>query len=73
MKIYELIDLPYLPISNEEHLFVENHSSHIDIDTLKDREIVIAQNLVRKGLYSISNDSTTLIRQGHEVNKKTAL
>lgn len=73
MKIYELLDQPQLIITNEEHHFVETHRPHIDLASLNEREIVIAQNLVRKGLYAISNDSNSIIRQGHEVNKKTAL
>lgn len=73
MKIYELLDSPQLAISNEEHHFVENHHSTIDLDSLNEREMVIAQNLVRKGLYAISKDSTSIIRQGNEVEQKTTL
>ena len=73
MRVYELLDSPKLVISNEEHHFAEHHPSHIELSALTERDLVIAQNLVRKGLYSISKDSTTIIRQGHEVNKKPTL
>lgn len=73
MRVYELLDSPKLIVTNEEHHFVENHRDHIEISSLQERELVIAQNLVRKGLYSISKDSTTLIKQGHESYKKTNL
>jgi len=73
MKIYELLSSPPLIITNEEHHFVENHEQHIDLSSLGGRELFIAQNLVRKGLYSISNDSEQIIRQGHEANQKSNL
>jgi hypothetical protein len=73
MRVYELLDSPKLVISNEEHHFAENHPSNIELSSLTERDLVIAQNLVRKGLYSISKDSTKIIRQGHEVNQKSAL
>ena len=69
MRIYEIIDSPKLILTNEEHHFAENHFDKIDIASLKEREYVIAQNLVRKGLYSISKDNTTLIKQGHEAKQ----
>lgn len=73
MRVYELLDSPTLIVTNEEHHFAEHHPTRIELSALNERDLVIAQNLVRKGLYSISKDNTTLIRQGHEVNKKTAL
>jgi hypothetical protein len=73
MKIYELLDQPQLIITNEEHHFVETHTSDVDLDSLNERELVIAQNLVRKGLYAISNDSERIIKQGNEIEQESDL
>ena len=61
MKIYQLLDIPVI-LNNEEQQFLENHSDRLSIDTLYEREYIVAQNLVRKGVYSISNDSKHLIK-----------
>jgi hypothetical protein len=61
MKIYQLLDIPVI-LNNEEQRFLESHSDRLSIDTLYEREYIVAQNLVRKGVYSISNDSKHLIK-----------
>jgi hypothetical protein len=61
MKIYQLLDIPVI-LNNEEEQFLESHSDRLSIDTLYEREYIVAQNLVRKGVYSISNDSKHLIK-----------
>jgi hypothetical protein len=61
MKIYQLLDIPVI-LNNEEQQFLESHSDRLSIDTLYEREYIVAQNLVRKGVYSISNDSKHLIK-----------
>lgn len=63
MKIHQLLSGVQLPITNEENNFVDNHSNNVKLSSLNDRDQVIAQNLVRKGVYSISKDSNTLIRE----------
>jgi hypothetical protein len=61
MKIYQLLDIPVI-LNNEEERFLESHSDRLSIDSLYEREYIVAQNLVRKGVYSISNDSKHLIK-----------
>jgi hypothetical protein len=61
MKIYQLLDIPVI-LNNEEEQFLESHSDRLSIDSLYEREYIVAQNLVRKGVYSISNDSKHLIK-----------
>ena len=61
MKIYQLLDIPVI-LNNEEQRFLESHSDRLSIDSLYEREYIVAQNLVRKGVYSISNDSKHLIK-----------
>jgi len=62
MKIVELLNFS-IPLTNEEQQFVESHPSKMAIARLMDRDQVIARNLVRKGIYEISNDSQYLIKQ----------
>ena len=61
MKIYQLLELPVI-LNNEEQQFLESHSDNLSIDSLYEREYIVAQNLVRKGVYSISKDSKHLIK-----------
>jgi hypothetical protein len=73
MRIHQLLDSPPVIITNEESRFVQTFRDNVQITALKEREVVIAQNLVRKGVYKISNDNNTLVKQGHELNKKQNL
>lgn len=73
MRIHQLLDTPPVIITNEESRFVQTHKNNIDLQALKERELIVAQNLVRKGVYKISNDNNTLIRQGNEIYKKPNL
>jgi hypothetical protein len=61
MRIYQLLDVPVI-LNNEEQQFLESHSDNLSIDSLYEREYIVAQNLVRKGVYSISKDSKHLIK-----------
>jgi hypothetical protein len=73
MKIHHLLGAPSLILTNEENQFVDSHKEEIPIRTLYDREEVIARNLVRKGVYEISNDSHSLILKKHANNRKTPI
>lgn len=60
MKISQLLSrLTYL--SNEERKFVESHDQ-VKITGLTERDQWVAQNLVRKGVYAISKDNNTLVK-----------
>jgi len=63
MKISQLISGTRMPLSNEESNFVSKHGDQVRITSLDERGQWIAQNLVRKGAYSISKDNNTLIRE----------
>lgn len=65
MKIHHLLDNLDVALSNEENKFINSNSDVISLDSLHDRESLIAHNLVRKGVYDISKDSTHLIKQEH--------
>lgn len=68
MKIQQLLGGLGIAVTNEEQQFMERHSDRVKLTSLDDREQWLAQNMVRKGLYSISNDSTTLIKNLDETN-----
>lgn len=59
MKIAQLLDGINTYLNNEEKQFVESHDT-IKISGLDDHNQWIAQNLVRRGLYSISNNDTLI-------------
>ena len=62
MKIAQLLDGIDIALTNEEHRFVKKFPQ-ANISTLTDRDQWIAQNLVRKGIYELSNDSRSIIKK----------
>lgn len=62
MKIAQLLNSIPIVLSNQEHDFIESHRSKIKLTGLSEQETWIAQNLVRKGIYSISKDNNTLLK-----------
>jgi hypothetical protein len=69
MKISQLFSGLDLYLTNEERQFVKKHGN-VKISSLDEHNHWIAQNLVRKGAYKISNDNNTLIRQINETDNK---
>lgn len=67
MKIIQLLDVT-MPLTNEEHGFLKNHSGKIRITGLAERDQVVARNLVRKGIYEISNDNEHIFKKSNEKN-----
>jgi hypothetical protein len=70
MKIHHLLGQPSIILTNEEKAFIDNHSPEISIKSLHDREEWLARNLVRKGIYEISNDSQFIILRSDEKNPR---
>jgi hypothetical protein len=68
MKIVQLLSGIKIPLTNEEKKFVRQHKNHIFLKNLDEHNQWIAQNLVRKGVYSISNDNQTLIKNLNETS-----
>lgn len=68
MKIQHLLDEIQMPVSNEEYRFLERYKDAVRLTSLDEHDTWLAQNLVRKGIYSISKDSNTLIRNSNEQN-----
>lgn len=67
MKIYQLLSNHLaVVVTNEEQQFMLRHDNNIRLSSLDEHDELLAQNLVRKGVYSISNDSSTLSKNIHE-------
>jgi hypothetical protein len=61
MKIHQLLSGINTHVTNEEQQFIENHQQSVKLASLNERDSWIAQSLVRKGVYTISKDSNTII------------
>ena len=70
MRIHHLLDTPSIILTNEEKDFVDAMGDNIKINSLREREQVLARNLVRKGVYSISKTNETLHLSHAESPKK---
>jgi hypothetical protein len=68
MKIQQLLGGLSVVVTNEEQQFIDRHRDRVKLTSLDEHDQWLAQNMVRKGLYSISNDSTTLIKNLDETN-----
>jgi hypothetical protein len=73
MKIVQLLSGLPTAITNEEKQFVDRYNSSVKITSLDEHDQWLAQNLVRKGIYSISKDNITLINNSNETNDRTSL
>ena len=63
MNIGQLLSGMHIVLTNEEQSFIRRHKDSVSITSLDEHDSWLAQNLVRKGLYSISKDNRTLIKQ----------
>lgn len=68
MKIAQLVSGIKLPLSNEENTFISKHGKTVRLTTLDEHALWLAQNLVRKGVYSISKDNNTLVLETDETH-----
>ena len=65
MKIAQLLNGHESLVSNEEHDFIKRYPSGVNIGSLMERDHWVAQNLVRKGVYGISNDNNDVITRSN--------
>jgi hypothetical protein len=68
MKIHQLLSGVGVAITNEEQKFISRHDNNVRLSSLDDHDIWLAQSLVRKGVYSISKDSSTLSKNINETS-----
>jgi hypothetical protein len=61
MKIIQLLSGFDIALNNQEHQFVEKYN-HVRISSLTEHDKWMAQNLVRRGIYTISKDNETLVK-----------
>lgn len=73
MKIAQLLSGLRVVLTNQEQQFIEEHRNQIAINGLDDHNQWIAQNLVRKGIYSISKDSNTLTKNLDETTTQRSV
>lgn len=68
MKIAHLLSGIGIVLTNEERKFIDRYNTNISINGLDEHSKWVAQNLLRKGVYSISNDRRTLLKKINETN-----
>jgi len=68
MKIHQLLSGVNLPVTNEEQHFIKHHEGGVKISSLDEHDQWLAQSLVRKGVYAISKDNNTLVKNINENN-----
>jgi hypothetical protein len=73
MKILDLISGVSTAVTNEEADFINQHPDGVKIHALSEHGQWVAQNLVRKGIYSISTDNQRLINNSHETSNRKNL
>ena len=73
MKILDLLNGVSTAVTNEEADFIEQHPTGVKIHALGEHSQWLAQNLVRKGIYSISTDNQRLINNSHETSNRKNL
>jgi len=73
MKIHQLLDDVPIIITNEERTFIQKFESLIPLSSLSEHDIWTAQNLVRKGVYKLTNDSKNIILNKNHAGKNNRL
>jgi hypothetical protein len=68
MKIHQLLSGVGVAITNEEQQFISRHDNNVRLSSLDDHDVWVAQSLVRKGVYSISKDNSTLSKNINETS-----
>lgn len=62
MRIHHILDGISIIITNEERRFITKNEENVSLESLDDHEQWVAQNLVRKGVYTLSKDKTHITR-----------
>lgn len=68
MKIHQLLSGIGIAVTNEEQQFINRHDTRIRLTSLDEHDQWTAQNLVRKGVYTMSRDSGMLIKNLNETH-----
>lgn len=70
MKILDILSVR-IALNNEEKEFVKSHGKEVFLSSLDRHANWIAQNLVRKGIYEISNDNRQLVKVRNVFNYRS--
>jgi hypothetical protein len=73
MKIHQILDSIPIIITNEERNFINRLGNRVAVTSLDHRDKWLAQNLVRKGVYTISNDKGYIVTHEHETTNTKSL
>ena len=65
MKMQELYAGMSVMLTNEENNFVILHGYDVPVTSLNEREELIANSLIKKGVYDISSDRKYLTKPQH--------
>lgn len=60
MRMHQILDNLSIAVTNEEKNFIKTHSDHISVSSLNEHETWIAQNLVRKNIYTVKGKNLVL-------------
>lgn len=67
MRLHEISNGIPIFITSEENTFIEQYGNQISVSSLDEHNSYLANNLVRKGVYSISKDKKVISkRNGNE-------
>ncbi len=71
MKIQQLLDNMTIFVSNEEKEFINRSGIKVNVPSLNEHDKWLAQNLVRKGVYTISKDKGYIVKVHNEETAKS--
>lgn len=71
MKLHQISKKFPIILTNEESRFIKTHGDQVSLKSLDEHGVWLAQNLVRKNIYKIIEDNTTLILNKDESGKTT--
>jgi hypothetical protein len=66
MKISHLLNSVSIIVTNEEKKFIDRYGKKISLLSLSEQDQWMAQNLVRKGVYTISKDKGYIVKQKND-------
>jgi hypothetical protein len=70
MRLHQILGAPSIILTNEEREFIFRHNPRITISKLLDRDEVLARNLVRKGVYDVSDSNEEIVLKVANGNKR---
>lgn len=71
MKINQILDSINFIVTNEEKKFIDRFGKKISLVSLSEHDQWLAQNLVRKGIYTISKDKGYIVKLHNDERANT--